>query len=295
MPENRKSAPMRLAVTDLALELTRRCNMKCEHCMRSDAEGVDMARRTIENVFMSTAEIMTLTLTGGEPSLVPDLIRFALRCAKKYGTKVSEVYIATNGKEVSEKFLSACRAWHMKCLSDMAPNSDRWVYADGIKRIVDLKNDCEPTGVFIDISMDRFHDDIPRENVLKLCTLPNVRTDKYRDARDDSWVLHVGRACWNGIGDDSVEYERPWAYGETAGVMDIEKDARGYACYEGMIYVNACGQVLKYCDYSYEEQDEHVMGEIDPVQPDPGWVGRLYEAHKDDQANYKKTLEQQGG
>lgn len=276
----RKRPPMKLAVTDLILETTRRCNMRCDHCLRGDAEGVDMTKQIINSVFSATKSVMTLTFTGGEPSLAPDLIRYALSCAKRHGTSVSEVYLATNGLEISEKFLSALRAWHMYCLSQAAPRSEKYIGTDQIRRVVDAGNAYEPMGVFVDISMDRFHDDIPVENVLRLCSLPNVRTGKYRDSRDDGWVLHTGRAYWNGIGDP--ELDRPWAYGEQSQKLDIGLDGPGLAVFDGSIYVNALGQILKYCDYSYEDQDEHVLGEIDPVQPDPDWVRRLYEAHEND-------------
>lgn len=281
MPAKRRPV-MKLSVTDLALEITRRCNMRCEHCLRGDAEGIDMTKQAMESVFAATEEIMTLTFTGGEPSLAPDLIRYALTCARKYKTKVHEVYLATNGLQVPEKFLLALRAWHMYCLSCEASCPEKYTSTNGIRRIVDARNAYEATGVFVDISMDRFHDDIPVENVLRLCALPNIRTDKYRDPNDDGWVLNVGKAYWNGIGEPGAGSDRPWAYGETSGILDIRLDHRGLASYDGMIYVNACGQVLKYCDYPYEEQDEHVLGEIDPVQFDPAWVERLYEAHKND-------------
>lgn len=281
MPNHKK--PMRLSVTDLTLELTRRCNMKCPHCLRGDAEDLDMSRQVIENTFSAMREISTLTFTGGEPSLVPELMQYALSMAKKYHVRVTEAYLATNGLAISEKFMAVCRAWHMKCLSDAIPYTDRYVDTDQIRNIIQATKAYEPAGIYIDISMDPYHDSIPLDNVLKLCTLPNVRTDKYRPADDDSWVLHVGRAYWNGIGRDDTESSRPWAYGEASGTMRIEwNDAIGGAVYDGLLYVNAEGKILKYCDYPYDDQDEHVMGQIMTDKLDRGWVQRLYDAHKDD-------------
>lgn len=283
MPKTKK-APMKICPTDLVLELTRRCNMRCADCMRGDAEDLDMPKRLIDNVFSACDEILTLTFTGGEPSLVPELIRYALSCARKYKVRIPEVYLATNGKEVPDKFLSALLDWHMYCLSCGAPGEE-WLDADMSKRIIDVRNQVdERAGVHVSLSMDYYHDDIPRGNVLKLCTLPNINTDKYHgtDPNDDSWILSTGRAYWNGIGDTPVDHDRPWAYGEQATEIDLRIDGAGDARYDGQLYVNACGQLMKNCDYSYEDQDEYVLGCIDPVQEDRGWVKRLYDEHLDD-------------
>lgn len=281
MPKNKKTA-MRLHTTDLVLELTRRCNMHCADCLRGESEALDMPKQLIDNVFSDCAEISTLTFTGGEPSLVPELIRYALTCAKRHHTSVREVYVATNGKTVPDAFLSALRDWHVKCLADEAPG-EPYVDADGSRRIIDANNADEPIGVHVDLSMDYYHDDVPRENVLKLCTLPHVHANKYHAATDDKWVLHTGRAYWNGIGDTPVDQDRPWAYDERSTELSLGMDAAGDARYDGLLYVNVQGQVLKYCDYSYEDQEDHVCGAIDPVQRDRGWVRRLYEEHIDDE------------
>lgn len=277
------SAPRKLVATDLVLELTRDCNMRCAHCLRGDSDSLDMPVQVIENAFSAASEIRTLTFTGGEPSLKPHLIKYALSCAKKYRTKIDEVYLATNGREVSDEFLDALRDWHMHLLSLQCPFTEKYIGGSDIRSIVMANNaQSEPCGVHVDISMDRFHDDIPVENVLKLCTLPNIRIDKYRDAGSDDWALHVGRAYWNGIGDPETESSRPWAYGENAGKMELDLDHKDRIEYDGMIYINAEGHVLTYCDYSYDEQDEHIIGTIAIDKLDDAWAGRLYECHKND-------------
>lgn len=279
MPKKRNP---KLYATDVVLELTRRCNMRCADCLRGDAESMDMPKQLIDNVFSNCAEISTLTFTGGEPSLVPELIKYALACAKKYRTTVHEVYVATNGKSVPDAFLSALRAWHVKCLSDEVPG-DPYAGAEDARRIVDANNAEEPVGVHVDLSMDYFHDDIPRENIMKLCTLPHVHANKYHASDDDKWVLHTGRAYWNGIGDTPVDQDRPWAYDERSTQIDLRIDAANDVRYEGLLYINTCGQVLKYCDYSYEDQEEHVLGAIDPVQKDRDWIKRLCQEHEGDE------------
>lgn len=62
-------------ISDVAIELTGRCNLKCEHCLRGPAQRKDISRETLLAFFQAVDSIDTLTLTGGEPSLVPHLIQ----------------------------------------------------------------------------------------------------------------------------------------------------------------------------------------------------------------------------
>lgn len=61
-------------VENLCLEVTRRCNMGCAHCLRGNAEDLDMSHETIEQVLGQVDVIGQVTFTGGEPSLNVDAI-----------------------------------------------------------------------------------------------------------------------------------------------------------------------------------------------------------------------------
>ena len=39
-----------LYIKNLCIEITRRCNMRCAHCMRGNAEAVDISLRHITNL-----------------------------------------------------------------------------------------------------------------------------------------------------------------------------------------------------------------------------------------------------
>ena len=39
-----------MQVYSLILEVTRRCNMCCAHCLRGEAENIDMQKETIDKV-----------------------------------------------------------------------------------------------------------------------------------------------------------------------------------------------------------------------------------------------------
>ena len=60
---------MKIAIDDLILEVTRRCNMRCPHCLRGEAESLDADIDLIPQIFEGVSEIGMLTFSGGEPSL----------------------------------------------------------------------------------------------------------------------------------------------------------------------------------------------------------------------------------
>lgn len=236
--------------------------MACSHCLRGDAENVDMDRKLIEQIFSQTDHIGILIFSGGEPGLCPDSILFALECAKKYEVYVGYVYIVTNGKEVSDEFLHACREWHIYCMGCEYGTTGFWADFRMSKRIIDrLQTESDTTGCVVALSMDPYHEDIPVDNIIRLSSLPILKTDKYNEFIKDRGILDEGRARENGIGDPRIQ--RSYAYSEQASILtfdDISED--GMYAYVEELYINAEGGILKYCDYSYISQEDYILGRI---------------------------------
>ena len=67
-----------MQVYSLILEVTRRCNMCCAHCLRGEAENIDMQKETIDKVLDLVDKIECVTFSGGEPSLNLPLIQYFL-------------------------------------------------------------------------------------------------------------------------------------------------------------------------------------------------------------------------
>ena len=67
-----------LYIKNLCIEITRRCNMRCTHCMRGDAESVDIPLKHISNLLRHVRHIHHFNITGGEPSLNVRAIRHIL-------------------------------------------------------------------------------------------------------------------------------------------------------------------------------------------------------------------------
>ena len=65
---------------DLFIEVTRRCNMSCKHCLRGDAQNLDIKLESID-LFLSKLKnkcFKRILFTGGEPSLNVEAIEFTL-------------------------------------------------------------------------------------------------------------------------------------------------------------------------------------------------------------------------
>ena len=65
---------IKLPFYNLMLEVTRKCNLRCEHCMRGEPQNLNMSDRILEKIFEQTEQIYHLSLTGGEPFLSPQVI-----------------------------------------------------------------------------------------------------------------------------------------------------------------------------------------------------------------------------
>lgn len=53
----------------LTVEITRRCNKKCVHCMRGNAEDVTMDEKIIDRIFDDVRDAARIVLGNGEALL----------------------------------------------------------------------------------------------------------------------------------------------------------------------------------------------------------------------------------
>lgn len=88
---------MKITFAGLEVEITRKCQLKCAHCIRGDAQELDMSRETIDSLLDKTNCIYMLRFTGGEPFLNIDGMRYFLEGIKKRRILLSGLQIITNG------------------------------------------------------------------------------------------------------------------------------------------------------------------------------------------------------
>lgn len=102
----------KLDINYLYLEITRRCTLKCAHCLRGDCQDVDMSEEILDNALKDVTHIHELDLGGGEPLLVPQIIESIIQKIKMYGIKVDKIYFTTNGTVLTLRVMDIIRKLH---------------------------------------------------------------------------------------------------------------------------------------------------------------------------------------
>lgn len=214
---------------NLVIELTRRCNMNCPHCLRGCAQNLDISKQTINNTLKHFSNITTLTLTGGEPSLVPDLIKYTIERVMALEIDLGCLYIVTNGKTYSQKMVNAMR------------------------RAYDYS--YEPEMCALTVSVDEYHDGTHVAARYRYMDEPFFRRDKEQPDLS-KYLINEGNAFYNGIGKRNLHV--PTALKKE--YVSIYEDH--VYLEDDLLYVNAIGDVLLNCDVSYENQSDYVIGNV---------------------------------
>lgn len=220
---------MKIQTDTLCIEVTRRCNMRCEHCLRGDAQNLDISESILEEVAKTICPSVVI-FTGGEPSLnVPAIERY-FQLAEQYETLPSAFYVATNGatskEQMSELVLALLRAYPKMSDQDC----------------------CE-----VNVSGDMFHEAFKKEDhsaILRGLSFFDDKGKKHSLENDSlTWLLNTGRAAENGLG---YRATKPLLTDMDELVTNIFQNE---VCFD-MLYIAANGNVVSDCDSSYEDMDD---------------------------------------
>ena len=218
---------------NLGFEVTRRCNLSCDHCLRGCAEDIDIQKGVIDTVLDSVAKIEYLVFTGGEPALNVPMIQYILEQMKARDIPLGMFFIATNGIPNQMELARVCL--------------DLMQYAE------------EPFESSIAISRDIFHDNVDEIDKSPLNFLA-IRSD-CKDAGDFSQrpLGARGRAAVEGFSekynvevreqDVKTEFENIWFFNHMPIIGDI-------------VYISARGQVCLDCDLSYDMMDAYKVCDV---------------------------------
>lgn len=100
---------MKFILHDLAIETTRRCNMKCEHCMRGESQNIDAPKEIID-LILNNDEIKRIDhicFSGGEPTLNSNIIIYAINKIIAENIDVLEIVMVTNGQIFNKDLVEA--------------------------------------------------------------------------------------------------------------------------------------------------------------------------------------------
>lgn len=219
--------------SNLVIEITRRCNMNCAHCMRGDAQDKDITAEIIDKLLKETSAIGSLTLTGGEVALNVPAIKYIAKRIRDFNTPVQDIFIATNGKQVTNDFLQALL--------------DLFLVADIDEEINTI---C--------ISHDEFHEDIPEENIKKL------KMFRFYNEQTKTWDFRKGGLINLGRARNLTGYTKRNIIRQD---VDAELD-EDELTFNSIVACTVDGELLSDCDYEYCDTDSIKIGAVD----DPNWA-----------------------
>lgn len=215
-------------LNELAIEVTRRCNMNCEHCLRGEAQNCDIQTAYIDALLEGVTGIGSVTFTGGEPSLNVEAIEYTLKKCQELDIPVNSFYVVTNGKANTLSLAIACLKW--------------FAYCDDDEEICGLA-----------LSQDMFHDSINCENIRVLEGLKFFRPADKRTNFNTVTLINEGRAQELGgfykVSADTRHAE--FSYEQWDGETYIET----------MVYLSANGDIKTDCDVAYEN-DDYTIGSV---------------------------------
>jgi len=210
-----------ISVYELVIEVTRRCNMSCPHCLRGEQENIDMDIEYVDELFSKIDRVSILTLTGGEPSLVPDIIGKILDSANRNNVEISQFYLVTNGKKITPEFMQILLRMYMESYDNYGPEMP-----------------------LLQLSYDKYHEEIDGENIRLLKGLSFFSLKK--STLNDDFLVNQGNAVDNYPCYKELEPDE----------FVLQYDDSEIFVEEGIIYLNCNGWLIKGCDWSYESQDD---------------------------------------
>lgn len=134
----------KIVLNQLAVEVTRRCNMACRHCLRGNAENVDLTGLDIDSVLDQTEAIGRLIITGGEPTLNMKAIQHLANGIVQRGIPLMRVQIITNGLRYEDTLVRI-----VKRFSEIVRLTQAYGYG---------REEREPWRVQVGISLDQYHE-----------------------------------------------------------------------------------------------------------------------------------------
>ena len=208
---------------NLIIEVTRKCNMSCEHCLRGNFQNKNIKPETIEKFIIDNDinYISTITFTGGEPSLNTQAIKDFISICKNNNVEIGSFYIATNGKTENMDFLHTLIDLYCFCTD----------------------NECSQ----VQVSQSDYHQEQNEEWIKKLETLKFVSKRENIGYKN---IISEGKGKklneYNGTIDNARKIDIP--------SLDLENQED--------IYLNVKGDICTSCDLSYTRQDRNKLGNI---------------------------------
>ena len=230
---------MELNIDNLIIEVTRKCNMKCQHCLRGSAQRKVISNHYIHKMMALIDNVGTITISGGEPTLAMDKLHYIRECIIYGDIDVQNFYMVTNGKSIP--------------INDLA----EWVY---LMELACSDNEISSVG----FSFDRFH--VQTLNYAQMVKQEN----NYNRLKDKlEWEYGVTQS---GCGGDFItkHSDNSWGYDslisegrakemgvKSTSIDSFEEDNwnDNIQFTETELYLSCSGYIVAGCNWSYKSVD----------------------------------------
>lgn len=235
----------KITIDNLILEITRKCNMKCRHCLRGNCQNKNITKELMEKVLSQINSIHCVVFGGGEPTLNLDAISDFIEIANLYNVEVGNFYIVTNAKVFKQRLINLCEELWNFCF------------------------DNEISGLAI--SDDLFHREWRNEEKFKLNKSRYLYDEEYDEPRpyvcfhkevSDSTayegLIKMGRADENCIANRNKSVYLPYVDQQEF------KDETYMNVLDGDLYISYDGRIFPDCDLSYKiiDSNKFLLGNI---------------------------------
>ncbi len=236
---------MELSIDHLTIEVTRKCNMRCEHCLRGPAQRKTIDNHHIYKIMQLINNVSTLTITGGEPTLAMDSLEQIKHCAMYGSCDVNSFYMVTNGKAINVEALAQW-AYGMK-----------FACTDNEISRIGFSFDCFHTNTFNCKQVEKRRRNYYKLKDVLLCEYGIDEADCggsfiTRHSNQD-WGYHSlitqGRAKDFGARDNRVKFfeEDTYTYENEEYIRFIDTS----------LYLSSNGYLIAGCDWSYHNIDHN--------------------------------------
>lgn len=86
----------KLKIKGLDIEITRKCNRKCKHCAKGEAQDITISKEIIDKIFSDVQDCEEISLCGGEPLLEIDIIKYIIDKIIENKWSVRAIQLTTN-------------------------------------------------------------------------------------------------------------------------------------------------------------------------------------------------------
>lgn len=222
-----------MEISNLTLEITRRCNLLCDHCLRGKAQPKDMSIQTMVDSLKLFDYIYTLIPTGGEPLIRPYCIENLIEAFYQSKTRICSIHMSTNG-------------------------STRYCRNDNCIEILEaMKNYTEDESFYLRISNSNFHQQV------RLTTFKDSMLKEFKEK-----ARNVGIVCsvldYTFQPDSLMNMGKAKNFGKRTPSPHFSFDLENNSI-DGTLHINVNGDIIADCDISYDEQIAYKVSTLEEV------------------------------